>query len=175
MLFRSILTNHDSDRFDVVCYDTRNKIKEFTKEGFNGHWVQCGAMSLDQLNNRIRSDNIDILIDLTGHNANSSLPLLSLRPAPIQMTYLGFPGSSGLTEIDYRLTDQFADPIDDVTDYYSEKLLRLPHSIWCYRPLRDAPPITSLPALSNGYITFGSLNTFFKLEKNSIDLWAKIL
>jgi len=130
-------------------------------------------MSDDQLSQRIQSDGIDILVDLTGHTAHSRLLTFARKPAPIQITYLGYPGTSGLSAMDYRLTDNYAEPGDD--RFYTEKLLRLPDSMWCYRPVADMPEVTPLPALANGYVTFGSFNNVNKVGADCIALWATLL
>jgi predicted O-linked N-acetylglucosamine transferase (SPINDLY family) len=110
---------------------------------------------------------------LAGHTANNRLLAFARKPAPIQITYLGYPGSSGLTAMDYRLTDRYTEPGDD--QYYTEQLLRLPDSMWCYRPPAGMPEVTPLPALANGYLTFGSFNNFNKIGDVCIALWAALL
>jgi predicted O-linked N-acetylglucosamine transferase (SPINDLY family) len=96
------------------------------------------------------------------------------KPAPVQVTWLGYPGTTGLTTIDYRLSDPMLDPgFDDA--YYSEKTVRLPTSFWCYDPLTKKPAVNELPALTNGYITFGCLNNLSKVTDRTIELWANAM
>src|SRR5439155_20402717 len=121
-------------------------------------WQSILGMSDEQAAELIRRDQIDILVDLTMHMAEGRPSLFARKPAPIQVAWLAYPGTTGLTTIDYRLTDPYLDPpgLDDA--YYSEHSIRLPDSFWCYDPLADQPAVNSLPALKNGYVTFGSLN-----------------
>src|SRR5439155_19045166 len=103
----------------------------------------------------IRQDQIDILVDLSMHMADKRLLIFAYKPAPVQVTYLGYPGTTGLTSIDYRLTDPYLDPPDQREEYYSERTVRLPHCYWCYRPPTDTPPVNPLPTLEKGFVTFG--------------------
>ena len=132
-------------------------------------------MSDQDVSSLIRNDKIDILIDLTGHTNLNRLLVFSMKPAPIQITYLGYPATTGLSTIDYRLTDQWADPpgLDD--QYYSETLIHLRQGFLCYRPPENTPDIGDCPAKENGYITFGSFNNLAKITPEVINCWAEIL
>jgi predicted O-linked N-acetylglucosamine transferase (SPINDLY family) len=123
----------------------------------------------------IREHRIDILVDLAGHTARNRLLVFARKPAPIQITYLGYPGTTGLSAMDYRITDHYADPEGIADAYYAERLLRLPNSLWCYRPSADMPETSVLPALARGYLTFGSFNNFNKVDQPTLDLWAELL
>jgi protein O-GlcNAc transferase len=170
-----VFAQHDKSQFEVFCYSNSSKRDAFTERliAEADHWQPCLSMSDDLLAQRIEDDGIDILIDLAGHTAHNRLLTFARKPAPIQITYLGYPGSSGLTAMDYRLTDNFTEPGND--RYYTEKLLRLPDSMWCYRPAEDMPDLTPLPALTNGYITFGSFNNINKVGEDCIKLWAALM
>jgi len=122
----------------------------------------------------IYDNNINILIDLSGHTAFNRLKLFTLKPAPIQITWLGFCGSSFIKQIDYIIVDKYV--LDKINkNYFSEKLLIMPDSYICYTfPFLDIP-VSTLPALKNGYITFGSFNDFSKINRNVISIWSKIL
>jgi predicted O-linked N-acetylglucosamine transferase (SPINDLY family) len=170
------LANHDKDRFEVCCYYNHAPHDEFTDRlaGYADGWLDCKSMSDAQLAERIRADGIDILVDLAGHTAHNRILTFARKPAPIQITYLGYPGTSGLSAMDYRLTDGCADPQGSEA-YYTEKLLRLPDSLWCYRPRKEMPETAALPAQQNGYITFGSFNNFNKIDGRCIELWAQLL
>ena len=124
---------------------------------------------------RIRDDGIDILVDLAGHTAGNRLVVFTERPAPVQMTWLGYPNTTGLSAMDYRLTDAVADPqgIDDTL--HSETLLCLPNGFLCFAPEPDAPEIGPLPALANGHVTFGSFNNLAKVTPEVMETWAAIL
>ncbi|MDR3480267.1 MAG: tetratricopeptide repeat protein [Burkholderiaceae bacterium] len=170
-----VLSNHDKSQVEVYCYSNSAKRDAVTERliAQADHWQPCVGMSDDELAQHIRADGIDILVDLAGHTALNRLFTFARKPAPIQITYLGYPGSTGLSAMDYRLTDRYAEPGDD--QYYTEKLLRLPGSIWCYRPPDGMPEVTPLPALVNGYLTFGSFNNVNKVGSECIALWASLL
>lgn len=171
-----IFAHHDKARFELYAYynDTRND--EFTEllRRHTDHWVPCKDMTDDELAERIRADGVDILIDLAGHTAGNRLLTFARKPAPIQMTYLSYPGTTGLDSMDYRITDRYTDP-ESHAGHYVEELLHLPNSMWCYTPAPYMPEVTPLPALHNGYVTFGSFNNANKLNDGCLSLWAKIL
>jgi predicted O-linked N-acetylglucosamine transferase (SPINDLY family) len=127
---------------------------------------------------QIAADGVDVLLDLTGHTAGSRLPALALKPAPVQVSYLGYPGTTGLAAIDYRLTDRYADPPGLTETQYTETLVRLPHTLACYAPPPGAPPVAALPALRperGGRVTFASFSGLPKIAPETIDLWARVL
>jgi protein O-GlcNAc transferase len=131
----------------------------------------------------IRTDRIDILVDLTMHMRQNRLLAFARKPAPVQVAWLAYPGTTGLSTMDYRLTDPHLDPpaVSPVeppgTDesVYAERTIRLPDTFWCYDPLATEPAVNPLPALETGRITFGCLNNFCKVNDNLLSLWAKIL
>jgi predicted O-linked N-acetylglucosamine transferase (SPINDLY family) len=110
-----------------------------------------------------------------GHSGENRLLTFARKPAPISATYLGYPNTTGLTSIDYRLTDHYADPEGMTESFHSEKLVRLPQSFLCYRPFEDSPPLQPPPVTREGYITFGSFNNYAKLNPPLLRLWAQIL
>lgn len=171
-----ILANHDRSQVEVYCYAEVAREDDYTERfrGLTDHWRSTVGLSDEAVAEKIRQDRIDILIDLAGHTAGNRLPVFGRKPAPVQITYLGFAGSSGLSAMDYRLTDRYADP-EGTEGRYTEKLLRLPYSLWCYRPGPDMPDVTVLPAQKRGYLTFGSFNNFNKLDQETMDLWAALL
>ncbi len=173
-----VFAHRDKAQFEVYCYSNSTEHDAFTERliAHADHWQNCVSMPHEQLAQRIREDGIDILIDLAGHTAHNRLLTFARKPAPIQFTFLGYPDSSGLSAIDYRITDSRIEPEDDGCDrYYTETLLRIPESLWCYSPAPDMPDITPLPALSNGYVTFGSFNNINKISDVCIELWAALL
>ncbi len=123
----------------------------------------------------VREDGIDILVDLALHSPGGRLGLFARRPAPVQLSWLGYPGTTGLTAIDYRLTDPFVDPPDVDLGVYSEASIHLPETLWCYSALATEPALTALPALASGFVTFGCLNAFRKLHDGVFRLWARVL
>jgi predicted O-linked N-acetylglucosamine transferase (SPINDLY family) len=123
----------------------------------------------------IQHDQIDILVDLAGHTAMNRLPLFAERAAPVQVSWIGYPNTTGLQEMDYRISDAWADPPGMTDQMHTEELIRLPDSFLCYRPGGDFPDVGPLPCLSNGCITFGSFSNFKKVTPGVLDLWARIL
>jgi predicted O-linked N-acetylglucosamine transferase (SPINDLY family) len=172
-----ILANHDKSQVEIYCY--AEVMREDAVSGrfrkIADHWHTTVGLSDDAMAQMIRDHQIDILVDLAGHTAKNRLQVFARKPAPIQITYLGYPGTTGLSAMDYRITDHYADP-DGIADaYYSEHLLRLPGSLWCYRPSADMPEVNTLPALARGYLTFGSFNNFNKIDQPTLELWAELL
>ena len=130
----------------------------------------------EQFAAQVREDKIDILVDLALHMARNRLPVFARKPAPVQVTFAGYPGSTGLRAIDYRLSDPYLDPPGMDESIYSEQTVRLPHSFWCYDPLDCADlPVNVLPAESNRFLTFGCLNSFSKINDAVLRLWARVL
>jgi protein O-GlcNAc transferase len=171
-----LFQHYPKDQFEYFAYytHTQQDVMSTKLAGLVDRWLDCAWMNDAQLAECIRIDEIDILVDLAGHTENNRLHVLAQKPAPVQMTYLGYPGSTGLKAVDYRLTDSYANP-PGTEAWYSERLLRLPHSLWCYQPHSWMPDLAPLPALSNGYITFGSFNNFNKIDHHSLALWAQLL
>ena len=124
---------------------------------------------------RCAEDQVDILVDLTMHLGNSRLPAFARKPAPVQATYLAYCGTTGLSAIDYRLTDPYLDPPGHDPAIYTEQSVHLPETYWCYRPAIDTPPVAPPPAAHCGYITFGCLNNFCKASAPALTAWARIL
>jgi protein O-GlcNAc transferase len=137
-------------------------------------WNAIAAMSDDALAAKIRADGIDILIDLSGHTALNRLLTFARKPAPIQITWMGFPGTTGLQAMDYYLTDRFFLPPGQFDHLFTEKLVYLPASA-PFLPSTDAPEVNGLPALANGYLTFGSFNRRTKISAPVVALWAQVL
>jgi len=138
-------------------------------------WRDSADWSDSELANRIRADQIDILVDLALHTNGNRLQVFARKPAPVQVTWLGYPGTTGLASMDYRLTDPYLDPPGERDAFYTEKSIRLPHCFWCYGPIRQAVEVSALPALSAGYMTFGCLNNFTKVSRAVLTLWASLL
>jgi protein O-GlcNAc transferase len=140
------------------------------------HWYSTVGVSNERVAEQIRTDEIDILVDLAGHTGGNRLPVFTYKPAPIQITYLGYPATTGLSQIDYRLTDVWADPpINQEDDCYTEKLIRLPGCFLCFNPPTSAPEISVLPALTSDTVMFGSFNNLAKTNLSVVNLWAAIL
>jgi predicted O-linked N-acetylglucosamine transferase (SPINDLY family) len=171
-----ILKNHDRESFEVYCYADLAKADAVT-ERLRGHvdqWRDIYGLRSEQVAQQILSDKIDILVDLAGHTGNNRLLLFAMKPAPIQVTYLGYPTTTGLASMDYRLTDAVTDHADDAR-YYSEKLLYLKDGFCCYAPPPDAPDVSPLPARGREYVTFASFSNLVKINDRVMDLWCQVL
>jgi predicted O-linked N-acetylglucosamine transferase (SPINDLY family) len=123
----------------------------------------------------IRVDAIDILVDLAGHTAGLRLKVFADKPAPVQISYLGYPNTSGMGAMDFDLTDPFADPPDMTDAFFSEALLRLPRTFATYTPPADAPAVAAAPGLAGGHVTFGSFHVVSKINRVVLECWAGIL
>jgi protein O-GlcNAc transferase len=137
-------------------------------------WVDVHRLDDAALAARIRADRIDILVELAGHTRDSRLLACAHRPAPVQIGYIGYPNTTGVAAIDYRITDHLADP-DGFDGHCCETLIRLPRCFLAYAAPRHAPEIGPPPVQRNGYVTFGSFNNLAKLNRLVIALWAEIL
>lgn len=131
-------------------------------------------MSAVDASELIRADQIDILVELAGHTANNRLDVIALKPAPVQITYIGYNNTTGLGAIDYRLVDEIVDPLD-TTQPFSEELVRVPGCFLCYTPPTAIPDVQELPALRNGFVTFGSFSCLAKVGDPVVALWARCL
>lgn len=171
-----LLEHHDTSGFEIVCYHNRARSDHVTERlKAHGHrWVECAGLSDAALARRIEADGIDILIDLAGPTAHSRLLMFALAPAPVQVSYLGYPTRSGMPTIDFRLTDRVIDP-EDGPALASERPLHLASTMFCFRP-DAAPPIVPPPsAAGGGRITFGSFNNTAKVTDRTLALWAQVL
>jgi predicted O-linked N-acetylglucosamine transferase (SPINDLY family) len=137
-------------------------------------WKMVAGVSDVQLAQQIRDDGIDILIDLSGHTANNRLITFASKPAPIQVTWLGFFGTTGVAEIDYILADEWMLPAT-LESYFTETIWRLPHTCMCLTVPSTPADVTPLPALTNGYVTFGCFNSLAKMTDEVVALWARVL
>lgn len=172
-----ILTSHDRSRFEVIAYADVGRGDAITARlrGLVDGWQDIHGLPDAEVAALIRRDRIDILVDLAGHTGGSRLMVFTHRPAPVQVTYLGYPDTTGLPAMDYRLTDAWADPPGWTEHLHTERLVRLPQGFLCYRPPDEAPPVSALPAAATGQITFGSFNNLQKLNARVIATWAAIL
>jgi len=137
-------------------------------------WRDSSQLTDEELAATIRTDRIDILFDLTLHMARNRWSVFARKPAPVQVTFAGYPGSTGLSAIDYRLTDRFLDPPDRDDTLYSEKSIRL-DTFWCFDPVEPNPSVQPPPAVKNGFITFGCLNNFAKVNAPMAAVWSRVL
>lgn len=173
----SLLENHDQEQVHVTAYSNSAAVDDITKriQSSVDAWCPIAGAPDDLVAAGIRNDRIDVLVDLAGHTAGHRLGVFAQKPAPIQITWLGYPGSTGLDAMDYRCSDPLADPPGDTRRYSSEQVLLLPRTTWCYLPLSGAPEVTPAPALNRAGVTFGSFNNFGKISPVTLDLWAEVL
>lgn len=174
---QSILAAHDWRNFEIFCYSNAEHTDSATGlfKTMAHHWRDIYGLSDGNVSEMIQKDGIDILVDLSGHTGNNRMTLFACKPAPVQATYLGYPNTTGLDTVDYRITDAVADPPGRTDKRHSEKLIRLPDCFLCYRAPEGAPDITGLPALTSGHITFGSFNNRAKITKKTVEVWSEIL
>ena len=172
-----VLRHHRHEHFEIFCYSNTARPDANTQRlrEWSDHWRDVTALDDERAARLVRADRIDILIDLSGHTDGNRLLLFARKPAPIQMTWLGYHGSSGLAAMDYRITDPYVDPPGAAETCYRERLLRLPQTMVCYQPPVEAPVVNALPALERGHVTFGSFNSFAKLNGETLRAWARML
>jgi predicted O-linked N-acetylglucosamine transferase (SPINDLY family) len=173
--FEPLAAAHDRSQFEIFAYSTtprEDKISERLR-GLMDHWRAVRFLQDVELARMIVDDAIDIVVDLAGHTASGRPGVLAMRPAPLLFTWLGYPNTTGLTTVDYRITDAVADPEGVSDERCAERLIRLPGSFLCFRPHNDAPP----PGRSagDGAPVFGCFNTALKLNRRVAGLWTRIL
>jgi predicted O-linked N-acetylglucosamine transferase (SPINDLY family) len=175
-LIEPVIAGHDRGRFEVFLYsdtDASDALTERLRAVPDVVWRDVLKLSDVAVAERIRGDGIDILVELAGHLIGNRLPMFALRAAPVQVSYLGYPGSTGLAAIDHAISDANFDPPDEANDWYAENLVRLDRPAFCYTPPADAPEIAAAP--SPRPFRFGAFNTLQKLNDEVIRVWARIL
>ncbi len=173
-----ILASHDHQQFEIFCYSDVDEPDDTTARlrTYADHWRQVRGRKNEDVAAMVRDDQIEILVDLTGHITGGERMLLFARkPAPVQITYIGYQNTTGMQAMDYRITDDYSDPPGQTDALHTEKLWRLPTTFFCYQPSTYAPPVGPSPAASNGYVTFGSVNAFTKVTPQVLETWAEIL
>lgn len=171
-----VLAAHDRESFHVTGYSSTNRPDTVTERlrASADEWRDIANLSDADAAELIRRDAIDILVDLGGHTAGNRLLVLARRPAPVQATHFGYPNTTGMRAVDYRITDAVADP-PEADSLSVEKLVRLPGVAWCWSPPENAPDPSPPPCARNGFVTLGSLNNPAKLTEEVVGKWAKIL
>jgi protein O-GlcNAc transferase len=171
------LSAHNREHFEIFCYSDVGIPDEVTKrlQGFADQWRNIIGIPDEKVAGVIREDAIDILIDLAGHTASNRMLLFARKPAPVQASWIGYPATTGLSTMDYKIVDNYTDPLGITEQFYTEKLIRMPESFLCYLPDPDSPEVGTLPSLTPGYISFGSFNNFPKMTPKVISLWIRIL
>ena len=173
-----VLAHHDRSAFEIHLYSSVDQ-PDLATERYR-HWAGTRFRDIRYLDDvaaaeLVRKDRIDILVDLALHSAGGRLRLFACKPAPVQITWLGYAGTTGLDAIDYRLTDPYVDPPGTDLGVYSEASLHLPDTLWCYDALEPGLPVRPLPALTAGVVMFGCQNSYRKVHPGVLSLWARVL
>ena len=172
-----VFTHINRSQFEIFCY-ANHSVNDAVSERFKSKsdsWCNVDLLSDALLASRIRQDQIDILVDLSGHTARNRLLVFARKPAPIQLSMIGYMQTTGLAAMDYRITDESLDPSGTTEHLNTEKLIRLPSGASTFQPPAECPPVNELPALNNGYVTFGSFNKSSKITPEVFETWAKLL
>jgi predicted O-linked N-acetylglucosamine transferase (SPINDLY family) len=174
-----IIEAHDRKTFTVFCYSNVGSLYKTDAQTEYLESISDGWRDISQLDDQaaarqIDEDQIDILVDLAGHYRGNRLTLFAGKPAPVQISYLGYPNTTGLPCMDYRLTDGRADPPGDIDKWYTETLIRLPESFLCFKPMFDFPDISE-GIIGEPGVIFGSLNELGKISPRLVGIWARIL
>ena len=175
-IFAPILAAHDRSRVEASCYYNfaGEDVVTLRLKSLAEHWCPVAGVDDDALCEQIRSDRIDILVDLAGHTSHNRLLAFARKPAPIQVSWLGYFNTTGLATMDYFLSDRWSSPSGQER-YYVERLLRLPHTRFCYQPPEYMPEVGPLAAENRGNVTFGCLNNLSKLNEKVLGLWGEVL
>lgn len=173
----SLLVHHDRGLYEIYCYLELGSADDMTRRllEFAGVARNTSGMTDEKVAAMVREDKIDILIDLAGHTNNNRLPVFARKPAPLQISYLGYPNTTGIPMMDYRITDAWADPPGMTEHLHTEKLLRLDSGFLCFTPPVESPEVPPLPFIERGYVTFGSFNALPKITADMLEVWARIL
>ncbi len=171
-----LLKHLDRNRFETFLYfngEVKDEVSE-ALQALSDHWQEVENLSHVQLHQQIQSDRLDVLFDLSGHTGGHRLQVFSMRAAPVQITWAAFPGTTGISQMDYILGDAITLPSSSA-EAYAESFLKMPHSHVCFEPPASCPPVSPLPFDQKGYVTFGSCNNYSKLTPVVLRLWAEIL
>lgn len=171
-----LLARHDPGRFAVYCYHASERDDEVTRRfrSLAQAWREVAALDDAALCAQVRQDAIDVLVDLNGHTRGNRLTAFARKPAPVQATYLGYGATTGVGAIDYRITDAYIDPPPAADELYTEALVRLPGSMWCFVPPPELATGPAPRAAGSSGFTFGSFNNFAKLAPELLELWVQI-
>ncbi|WP_407400650.1 hypothetical protein [Anaerovibrio sp.] len=170
----AMFSNYDKDKFEVYCYHNNPNEDKYSEEikDMTDCWRNISGMNADHTARVIYNDRIDILVDLAGHTKGNGLPILAYKPAPVQISGIGYFATTGLKAVDYFLSDRY---LASEPQYFSEDIIELSHSHFCYAPLYEAPANGEAPCIRNGYITFGSFNHIRKVTDEVLELWTDII
>jgi predicted O-linked N-acetylglucosamine transferase (SPINDLY family) len=174
---REEMEHRDRDAWELTCYSNAPKPDATTDalRDLSDRWRDVSSLDDEAMAKQIRDDQIDILVDLDGHDQGNRLLCFARRPAPVQVTCNGYVDTTGMSAMDWRLTDADLDPPGTTEGSHTEKLYRVSGGAWCYRPDENAPSIADPPMLGNGFVTFGSLNRAIKHTPETLRLWSQVL
>jgi predicted O-linked N-acetylglucosamine transferase (SPINDLY family) len=175
--FEPLLRHHDPASVTTFLYSnhgSHDQVSDRLRASASA-WREIVALTDDQVIDRIEEDGIDILVDLAGVTIGNRMGVFHQRAAPLQVNYLGYPCTTGLAQMDYRFTDEDCDPLGETDAAYSEQLVRLPGGFYAWRPPDDPPAVGPSPARTNGFPTFGSLQSLAKISDDVIALWSQLL
>jgi len=173
----NLFIHHDSSRIELMGYQTNEVEDDMTQRlcGLCEGWARCGSLPDGQLVERMKADQLDVLVDLAGLTKGHRIGVLQMRPAPVQLTYLGYPATTGIPAIDFRISDAWIDPLGS-EHLSTEAILRMRRGMFCFKPDSAAVPDVSPPPLErNGYVTFGSFNNLAKISVSTLQLWSSLL
>lgn len=173
-----VLATHDKEHFETICYMNEAKCDQTTEriKAYASQWRPISGMPDEEVLEILQEDQPDILVDLTGHTALNRLSVFARRAAPIQVAWIGYPNTTGLINMDYRLADEWTDPVGASDSHYTEKLIRLPYGFSVFLPPAESPaPVRKLPADEAGWILFASFNNLPKISDQVVETWAAIL
>jgi protein O-GlcNAc transferase len=175
----ALLAAHDHAQVEVFCYSHAPDPDHVTERmrALADTWRETRHLSDQQVAQLIRDDAVDVLVDLGMHMAHARPLVFARKPAPVQVAWIAYPGTTGLRAMDYRLSDPYLDPPGSEAGKYAEQTVRLPHTFWCMDPTApgDEPVAADLPATVNGFVTFGCLNNFAKVNDGVLSLWSRVL
>lgn len=171
-----ILANHDHQRFRVICYDNWSKSDATTERlrAYADAWRKIDTLNDDQVAALVRADGVDILVDLSGHTTGNRLMMFARKPAPVQASWMGYMCTTGMTAMDWRITDANLDPPGISEAWYAERLMRIDCAV-AFEPHPGSPPVNQLPAHKNGFVRFGSFNNYTKIGDEVVAMWSRML
>jgi len=177
LFLRPVLENHDPRHVETFCYSNypeANEVADALRARCR-HWANVSGQDENQFTESIRRDGIDILVDLSGHTNGSRLPAFARHPAPVQVTWLGYLNTTGLPAMDYRICDRHTDPEGETEHLHTERLVRMPHSQWCYAPWIGMERLPVPQARRRAPVVFGSFNQYVKITDDCLALWRDVL
>ncbi len=171
-----MIASHDRNKFEITCYALNKNEDVYTNLFKNNveHFVSVAGMNYAEIAEKIHSDKIDVLIDLAGHSARNALPVFAYKPAPVQISGVGYPATTGIKAIDYFITDEIVDPPNEHDKFFTEKLLYLPSQL-CYAMREDVPVPQYAPCTKRNYFVFGTVCNYRDINDDILNVWKAIL